>query len=329
MPATVQAILAARIDRLPAEDKRLLETAAVIGQTVSFTLLEAVADVPGLELQQRLDHLRTAELLYQTRSLPAPEYAFKHALTHEVAYSTLLAERRRVLHAKVVETIEAALRRPPHRTRRATRPSFLSCRSLDQGAALHPPGWTEGGVTLRAPGGERLPRAGEGRARPSSRERVDLEQAIDVPPGARAVQWMLGEPRRALECLREAEALAERLGDERRRGRVYAFMTNIHILLGELDEALASGTRALAIAQNLGDLALRLVTIGFLESAHHHRGEHAQVVELARDNLAVLPPDWLYEYLGSATPPRDLRSLLAGPEPRSARPIRRSGRVRR
>src|SRR5262249_55109276 len=107
VPATVQAVLAARIDRLSPEDKRLLQTAAVIGTDVSLALLQAIADVPEAPLHHGLAYLQAAEFLYETRLFPEQEYTFKHALTHEVAYSSLLLERRRVLHARLVEALEA------------------------------------------------------------------------------------------------------------------------------------------------------------------------------------------------------------------------------
>ena len=107
VPATVQAVLAARIDRLPPEEKRLLQTAAVIGTDVPFALLRVIADLPEEALHRGLAHLQAAEFLYETRLFPEPEYTFKHALTHEVAYGSLLLERRRGLHARLVEALEA------------------------------------------------------------------------------------------------------------------------------------------------------------------------------------------------------------------------------
>src|SRR5262245_39007772 len=106
VPATVQAVLAARIDRLPPEEKRLLQTAAVVGTEVPLPLLQTIADVPGAALHRSLAHLQAAEFLYETRLFPEQEYTFKHALTHEVAYNSLLLERRRVLHAQIVEALE-------------------------------------------------------------------------------------------------------------------------------------------------------------------------------------------------------------------------------
>jgi len=107
VPATVHAVLAARIDRLPAEEKHLLQTAAVIGTQVPFSVLQAIAELPEDALHCALAHLQAAEFLYETRLFPEHEYTFKHALTHEVAYSSLLLERRRVLHARIAEAIEA------------------------------------------------------------------------------------------------------------------------------------------------------------------------------------------------------------------------------
>ena len=135
-----------------------------------------------------------------------------------------------------------------------------------------------------------------------SESRSTLEQGCDIRIELRSVLTPLGEPRRALERLLEAEALAERLGDDRRRGRACALMVNAHSLLSELDESLAAGARALEIAERLGDLRLRIPTITYLEQARLYRGEYERVVELAADNLAKLPADWLYEYFGSTSP---------------------------
>ena len=83
MPATVQAVLAARIDRLATDDKRLLQTAAVIGKDLPDTLLQAISDQPEGELRAGLGRLQAAEFLYEASLFPEPEHTFKHALTHE------------------------------------------------------------------------------------------------------------------------------------------------------------------------------------------------------------------------------------------------------
>jgi class 3 adenylate cyclase/pimeloyl-ACP methyl ester carboxylesterase len=107
IPATVHALLAARIDRLPAEEKQLLQSAAVIGTDVPLVLLQAITELSEDDLRGGLAHVQAAEFLYETRLFPDPEYTFKHALTHDVAYGSLLHERRRMLHQRVGEAIEA------------------------------------------------------------------------------------------------------------------------------------------------------------------------------------------------------------------------------
>ena len=106
VPSTVQAILAARIDRLGPEDKALLQTASVIGKDVPWVLLVEVTGLSEDDLRVSLARLQAAEFVYELRLFPDLEYTFKHALTHEVAYGSLLQERRRATHARIIEAIE-------------------------------------------------------------------------------------------------------------------------------------------------------------------------------------------------------------------------------
>src|SRR5262249_36239712 len=107
VPATVQAVLAARLDRLPPPEKRPLQTAAALCPPGSMPLLQAIAELSEEELRRALGHLQAAEFVYETSLFPELAYTFKHALTHEVAYGGLLQERRRGLHARIVEALEA------------------------------------------------------------------------------------------------------------------------------------------------------------------------------------------------------------------------------
>ena len=107
VPATVQAVLAARIDRLSAADKALLQTASVVGKDAPLGLLQAIAEFDEDELHAAIGRLQAAEFLYEAGIFPDHEYTFKHALTHDVTYGSLLHERRRALHARIVQAIEA------------------------------------------------------------------------------------------------------------------------------------------------------------------------------------------------------------------------------
>ena len=303
IPPTVQAMLAARIDRLPPEDKRLLQVASVVGKDVPLVLLQAIAELPEEALRRGLDRLQAAEFLDETGLFPDLEYSFKHALTHEVTYGGLLQERRRELHARVVDAIERA--HPDRLGEQIERLAHHALRGELRDKAVH---------YLRQAGAKAAARSalqdalvwleqalGVLEALPESQS--TLEQAFEIRLDLRPVLNLLGEIRPALERLRQAEILAERLNDDRRRGYVCALMTTVHSLLGELDEALVTGTRALEIAGRLGDLRLRIPTTTYLEQAHYYRGEYERVVELATDNLAALPADRVYEYFGLTAPP--------------------------
>jgi adenylate cyclase len=106
VPTTVQAILSARIDRLPEREKRLLQVAAVIGKDFSEPLLAEVAALPANELKEALAALRRGEFLHEQAVYPVIEYSFKHPLTQEVSLGSQLRERRRAVHAAVAKAIE-------------------------------------------------------------------------------------------------------------------------------------------------------------------------------------------------------------------------------
>ena len=139
IPATVQAILAARIDRLPPDDKQLLQTASVIGKDVPWALLLEVSEMGEDDLRRALARLQGAELVYEAKLFPDLEYTFKHALTHEVAYGSLLQDRRRAFHARIVDGNRARLRRSAGRAHLPPRPPRLPGRSLAQGSSLSAP----------------------------------------------------------------------------------------------------------------------------------------------------------------------------------------------
>jgi len=107
LPGTVQAVLAARIDRLAEREKQVLETAAVIGREFTEPVLRRMVDLPEVDLAAALQKLTSAEFVYEEALYPEAQYTFKHALTQEVAYSSLLNERRLTLHEHVADAIEA------------------------------------------------------------------------------------------------------------------------------------------------------------------------------------------------------------------------------
>src|ERR1700724_448143 len=107
LPSTVQGILAARIDRLSAEQKDLLQTLAVIGRESPLGLVRQVTSQPDPQLERMLAELQASEFIYERPALAGAEYIFKHALTQEVAYNSLLVERRKLLHERAGQALES------------------------------------------------------------------------------------------------------------------------------------------------------------------------------------------------------------------------------
>jgi len=293
VPATVQAVLASRIDSLAREDKRLLQMAAVIGTEVPFALLRDLSGQDDELLRMVLSHLQAAEFLYETSLFPELTYTFKHALTHEVAYSTLLHERRRALHARIVEVLEIqagdrlddqverlahhALRgqiwekvvRYAHQagTRAADRSAYGQAGAFfDQalGALAH------------------LPESQETRAR-----------AFDLYKARQSMHAARRELEQALACSEKMWALAESLEDPHRLARAVTLMGNALSQMGDNVRALEFTERGLALAETVGavDLLVHVrFDMGVLCRAigDYRRGATVltQTVELLQGDLA-------------------------------------------
>jgi len=303
VPATVQVILAARIDRLSAEDKLLLQTASVIGKDVPFLLLHAVAELTEDAVQRGLAHLQASEFLYETRLFPDPEYTFKHALTHEVAYGTLLQERRKALHARIVGAIEHCY--PNRLNEHVERLAHHAVRGEV---------WEQAVTYLRQVGNKAFARSALREGVTSFAQalaalthlpesRATQEQAIDLRFDQRNVLLELGEIEQMLDYLREAETLAKALDDQPRLGRISSYMCRYFRAMGDHDGAVASGQHALAVAETLGDFALQIMARHHLSVAHHVLGDHRRAMALLTRNVESLAGDLHREFFGMATLP--------------------------
>ena len=184
IPATVQAVLAARIDRLPPAERHLLQTAAVIGADVPFALLRDIAGLPEEAVSAGLARLQATEFLYEANFFPELEYAFTHALTHEVAYGSLPQARRRARARAHRGGDRDAAPGSARRAHRAARPSRPAGRVAGEGGAtiFARPG--QGGSAVGAPGRPGLVRAGAGCPRGAAGERVHAGAGLRDPPRA-------------------------------------------------------------------------------------------------------------------------------------------------
>lgn len=298
VPATVEEVLAARIDRLLEEDRRLLQSAAVTGRRVPYPVLIAILDVPEEALRERLRVLQAAEFLYEVSDFPHPEYTFKHALTQDVAYSSLPPERRRALHARILQAMETlyADQLEEHIDRLAHH-------------AFRGQVWHKALTYLERAGSKALARSANREAATFFEEALAAlkhlpesgqtkEQAIDLRFELRNALTPLGQVKRTLEHLREAHTLAEELADQRRLGRTLAFATNCLYLMGDQERAIESGQRAVAVAEELDDFPMKIAAGMYLGRSHYSSGNFLKAIDVLTPIVASLTEERAREYLG-------------------------------
>jgi tetratricopeptide (TPR) repeat protein len=291
LPVTVHLVLAARIDRLPLPAKRLLQIAAVIGHELPLPLLQALAELPVDVLEHSLDNLRAGEFLYETRLLPEREFTFKHALTHEATYDSLPHERRRALHARVLE----AMAQPPGE-RLAEQVERLALHAL-RGEV-----WDKA-VTYGQQAGAKAASRGAFRAAAMYyRQAIEALGHLPETPDRRGLAidlrlslvgsalHLLAEHGQELVLLREAEALARACKDWARLAAVLAQLANVFRARGDHVGALAAGQQALAHATDCGDLALQARASDFLGRVYLSVGDYGRAAELFRRNVAAGEP---------------------------------------
>ncbi len=273
IPASVQAIVAARLDRLAPEPRRLLLTAAVIGKQLRTEVLRRVSRLPEGELQQSLQALEAAEFLHETSPGTGEDYSFNHAVTQSVAYEAILRAERRVLHARVFHAVLAVT------GDRAGEATELLCEHAATGEL-----W-EQTAQFGLLAGERA------RGRYAWREAARFfERALDAQAhlpdvaatwergitlriGLRAALAAQGDVRRVGTLMGEASALALRLGDERRSAQLDGLSAMGLANAGELEQAVLVGERGLAAAARAGHVPTTLAVAFGLGQAHWYRGD--------------------------------------------------------
>ncbi len=285
VPRTIEALLAARIDRLRPELKEILQCAAVIGSDIRHSLLEAVTGIRHFELGRDVRDLQAAEFLYEKALLPESEYAFKHSMTREVAYASLLRERRMELHARAAHALEAlaAGRLDEHIERLADH--------AEKGGL-----WDKAVEYLQASGAkayslyanldavgffERALKA----LRHLPESRATLEQAVDLRFELRNALLPLGEIDRILASLEEIEPGLAALGDKLRSARHAAFRCNHHFLVGEQRRAIEFGEAGLRLAREHGDRTVEGELLYRVAQSYNALGEYRSAIALLEKSL--------------------------------------------
>lgn len=284
IPESVQAVLASRIDLLAPSQRDLLQTASVIGPDVQVTLLEEVADIQQHELRSLLADLQAADFLYQVPNTASFQFRFKHALTHEVAYGSLLSKTRHELHGRVLRAIESQ-----YRGNLAEMVESLSHHAVSGGL------WKDALVYSRQAGDKAVELSAYREARVFFEQALQalthlpqdtahIQIGIDIRLGLRAILGATTEYPALEKCLREAEALAISIEDRPRLAAISVAQTFVHNWQGDLDAGIECGERGLSIAKEIKNSRLELSASSFLGQAYMWRGDFRQSLALLRDN---------------------------------------------
>jgi class 3 adenylate cyclase len=277
VPDTVQDVIAARLDRLAEPHKRTVQTAAVIGREFALSLLQRVSDLQQ-QLEASLTELKRIELVYERLGGRDLEYVFRHALTQDVAYASLLQSERRRLHGLIGRAIEElhpdrleerseelvyhftrgeAWDRVVHYAREAAARAEALC--ADDRAVEH----YETALQALA----RLPETPD-----TARAGVELRLALRAP------LWRAGQLDAIYERFREAESLATRHALGPALDTIYAYLVQYHWAKGQPEEALDYGHRCLARAAEREDVALRVTGHYYLLRTFGTIGRHREAL---------------------------------------------------
>jgi class 3 adenylate cyclase/tetratricopeptide (TPR) repeat protein len=282
IPPTVQGILTSRIDRLPADAKDLLQTLAIIGREFPLSLIRAVVAKSDDELNRLLDDLQLGEFVYEQPAVGDTEYIFKHALTQEVAYNSVLSERRKLLHERTGRAIEALY--ADHLDDHLDGLVHHYSRSANAGKAINYLHLAARQCAMRTAHLQALTYLNRGlellKSLPESPERARQELAFQIAKGRSLYPtqgWAAPETGRAFGRARE---LCERFGDRTLLFTVLQGLRLFHQFRIELETARQLGEQLLALAEELNDpamlrsaqgsLGLGLLWMGELVAAREH-----------------------------------------------------------
>jgi class 3 adenylate cyclase/tetratricopeptide (TPR) repeat protein len=298
VPDTVQTVLSSRIDRLQPDTKRLLQHAAVIGKDVPYSLLRAIVDLPDDDLRATVSHLLATEFMYEAQLFPELIYTFKHALTHDVAYGSVLQDRRKALHARIVDAIE-----------RTSEDRLVEHVDTLGHHAVHGQLWDKAVTYLRQAGQRDGARSANRQAARHFEQALEAlnhlpnhrgawELGIDVRLDLRNVLLPLDEFSSMFDHLQTAEALAIALDDRHRLGWVSAYLAAYYCNAFKPREAEAAGLRAMSIAGELDALALQVMSHFFVGLVYVYANRFRESVEPLSWNVDRLQGEILYERFG-------------------------------
>ncbi|OEU79041.1 MAG: hypothetical protein BA872_09825 [Desulfobacterales bacterium C00003060] len=303
IPSTIQDVIMAKVDSLPDGAKEVLQTGSVIEREFSYEIIKRLMAFPEQELLSHLSILKDSELLYERGIFPQSVYVFKHALTREVAYNTLLLKARKQIHEKIVIAVEDLYPKSHgdyyelfayhslqgedwQRAYRYNREAGLKTFSLS--AYEEAQKYFE--AALKAL--HNLPRT-----------RKWIEKEIDLSLNLRAALFPQARHEEWVKRMRDAELLAKQINDDARLSNVLNYLSNFHWIRGECLKAIEVGQKGLDIARRAGDFSCQVATIFHLGFYFHTIGDFPKQIELHQELRKMVTGEAVFQRHGMASVP--------------------------
>jgi len=279
VPSTIQDVIMARMDSLLEGAKALLQTGSVAGREFSHDLIQKVTGLSEEELLSHLSVLKDSELLYERGIYPQSNYVFKHALTQDVAYNSLLHKRRREIHENIGKALEQIY---------AERLEEL-CEILAY-HALKGEDWQRAYKYSRQAGLKAFSHSAYEEAqqyfedaltalKKLPRERTRIEEEIDLRFNMRSALLPLGRNEEWGEWVRGAESLAREINDDARLSNVFSYLSSLHWIHDQTRKSIELGGKALTLAERTGDFSTQVATMLHLGIYYFTSGDYPKQVE--------------------------------------------------
>jgi len=303
IPSTIQDVIMAKVDSLPDGAKEVLQTGSVIEREFSYEIIKRLMAFPEQELLSHLSILKDSELLYERGIFPQSVYVFKHALTREVAYNSLLLKVRKKIHEKIVIAVEdlypeslgeyyelfayhSLQGEDWQRAYRYNREAGLKTFSLS--AYEEAQKYFEAALEAL----HNLPRA-----------RKWIEKEIDLSFNIRAALFPQARHEEWMKRMHDAELLAKQIDDDARLSNVFNYLSSFHWIRGECLKAIEVGQKGLDLARRAGDFSCQVVTIFHLGFYFHTIGDFPKQIELHQEIRKIVTGEAVFQRHGMASVP--------------------------
>jgi len=286
VPDTIQGIIAARMDRLEDDLKRTLQVASVIGRDFAFRILQSITGMKE-ELKSYLLNLQGLEFIFEKSLFPELEYIFKHALTRDVAYNSLLQKRRREIHERIGEAIEVVYADKLEEFYEMLAYHFSQGDNLEQSYKY-----------LKLSGEKAKETYSYQEAYQFYKDTIDTlkklpdstenkKRHIDVVESMHMVTIALNSPEDYLDILLEGEKIANELDDAKSLSLLNSILSMYYTFKGKMRLAVESAEKGFSNAMKTGDVDLVSTRLASLFNLYMAKGDYQQVVDISPDVIEL------------------------------------------